>query len=480
MSGSLRRTLIFRTGLSMAAVLLLAGGLLYAFFSTDTWGRFDEELLDKATLLAATVEQSEFGVELDFAEFDSDESQFTSGPWFLQLWSEDGSSLYRSPSLAGTDLPGPGLPRDTVLHRDTILPGGGSGRMVVLAFQPRLESEEPEQWSSPRGLSPAPLTLALARDSAPVAEILTRLKFALLSALLLSVIVVAGTLASIIGSSMRPIERLATRIGLLSHRDLTVRLPAKDVQREMRPVVHRLNELLAQLEQAFEREQSLSADIAHELRTPLAGMRSTLEVALSRRRSEAEYATALTSCLEMSEQMQRLVENLLSLARLESGTITPDWQSISLKQILLAAWEPLEKMAAQRGLDVRMDLSPTCEVAGDSGLLSVALRNVLDNAVEYVDEGGTISVSVACDDAGVVRVSNTGCSWNSDEARQLCDRFRRGDPARSNTGAHCGLGLSLVHSIIALHGGEVRIDANAGGIFTISLVLPCDEPPNRS
>ncbi|MFH1843725.1 MAG: histidine kinase dimerization/phospho-acceptor domain-containing protein [bacterium] len=472
MSTSLRRTLFVRTGLCAGLVLLLAGLVLYWLFRSGLQRQVDQTLIDKANLLASTVEQTHWGVELDYTDLDMREFRAETGPGYLQLWLADGTALYRSPSLQTTDLPLVEVEPESPRFQNSVLPDHRPGRLAILSFVPRREDSLPQAATDSTAVA-SKLTLVLARDTSDTKAQLAAFRLALLAVGLASLLVVTGAIAWAIRSGLKPIARLAASIHHLSPNDLASRLTTDRVPAEFRPVVDRLNQLLARLEAAFLREKTMSADLAHELRTPLAGLRSIIEVTLSRPRTDEEYAAALTECVQSAEHLQHLVENLLSLARIEAGSFEIDPVPVALPSLLREVWKSFQAAAEERRLQVRWDLPEPGEIQTDRTLLAVAVNNIMDNAVNYADRDGELEFSArVTGQSAEIRAVNSGSELTQSEAETLCDRFRRGDRARSATCVHYGLGLSLVRSILEQLGGEMRIEAEAGGQFAVTLQFP--------
>jgi two-component system heavy metal sensor histidine kinase CusS len=150
-----------------------------------------------------------------------------------------------------------------------------------------------------------------------------------------------------------------------------------------------------------------------------------------------------------------------------------DLQDVDLEDALQRAWTPLAGAAAARGLRVNREGMTGGAARTDPGLLATVLRNALDNAVSYADPGGEIFLASSGDArAGRLRIANTGCTLSQAEAEALCDRFRRGDPARSATAEHFGLGLALLRSIVHVLGGTVTIRAQVQGLYELEIALP--------
>jgi len=471
MTRSLRTSLLLGTGLPTILVLAAAGAGIHLLVAKDLRTQFDEILLSKARLLASTVEQDMWTVELEFDDLEMGEFLSPRGPGFLQLWQSQDSTLYRSPSLGEMDLPFPPTTSEEPRFRYFDLPGGLHGRGVCLVFTPRWDRESFGR--STIGTREFRVTLILARSTELMDRMLARLGLYLTVLLLLALSILSASLVTAIGLSLKPVNRLAADIERLGEDDLTVRLESGRLPAEIHPVVDRMNDFLDRLTRAFAREKAFSADVAHELRTPLAGLQSLLEVSLARSRSADEYEATLKECLQISGHLQTLVRTLLSLARMEAGHIELDLQTVALDDVIRSAWRRFQDRAQARGLSIKWDLAAARPISTDPALLEAAVGNVLDNAVSHVNSGGALRICTR-EEAGTVilRVSNTGCAIDQTEAEELRDRFRRGDRARSETGMHHGLGLSVIREVMRVFGGEVRIRAERGGRYEITLTLP--------
>ncbi|MFO8013737.1 MAG: ATP-binding protein [Phycisphaerae bacterium] len=475
---SLRTKLVASTAVGAAVVLVVAGLALYLLVRDGLVAQFDDAMLDKARLLASSVEVEHGKVDLEFDELDMGEFAAGERPSYLQVWLPNGSVRYRSPSLGDGDLDAPAGPADAPVLGPVVLPNGRPGRSVGLVFSPRVEGGGRRDASAPPDTDGPRLTLVLARDVAPLAAPLARLKFLLVAVGAAAVAVTAGVLWVAVGRGLRPVERLAEDIGAVDETDLGRRITAAGAPAELAPVVDCLNRLLARLEAAFERERGFSADVAHELRTPLAGLRATMDVALVRPRDPAEYEEALRACLRITVRMQAMVEHLLALARLDAGQMEVRPESVSPARVVREAWQPLAERADARRLRLEWCLAEDGEVVTDPALLGLVVRNVLENAVGHADEGGAVTVETAAEgDAVRFRVTNTGSRLARDEAEHVFERFWRGDAARSDAGVHCGLGLPLVRKAAGVLGGTVEVRSQPGGEFRITVTLPREFPP---
>jgi signal transduction histidine kinase len=372
-------------------------------------------------------------------------------------------AIYRSPSLGGTSLP----------EVEKQIPPGGAwivladGRRVralALAFVPRREHDS--------GPAPAPLSLVLARRAEDIEGALAVFTTRLIGVGALTLLLATLGLVLTVRFALRPLETLSQAIATVGPADLTKRIELPDTPQELLPVVARTNELLGRLSDAFARERAFSSEVAHELRTPLAGLRTTLEVLLRRPREVDEYQEALTDVTEQLESLGGLVDRLLQIGRLEAREVSLEPRDLDLSDAILTHWELLEPRAEERELKITWELAPTLPARADANLLNLALRNLLENAVEYTDLGGQIWIRGEVVEGRVeVAVENTGSRLDPTQVGLARRRFWRGENARSDAGRHCGLGLALVDRAVEAMGAALYLQSS-GGRFEARLVLP--------
>lgn len=474
---SLRGILLLESILVSVAIVFVSGVAFYFLVRGVLVEQFDRSLIDYVLPLAASMEQKQDVVEADFNATDRRELDRTDRPAYLQIWLDDDAILFRSASLDKAELePIPGT-IESPGFAWTTLPDGRPGRAIGFVFKPREDGTKKrlraEQAGLPWKASSRKVSLVFARETTAIDAPLRQIGFLLGGVSLAAILLSVGFLGWSIRRSLRPLNRLAGQIAALDGDDLSARIDPRGAPLEVEPVADRMNDFLRRLQTAFERERSFSADVAHELRTPLAGVRSVIEVAVSRQRSPGEYEAALQECRGITLQMQAMVEKLLFLARIEARQTPIDLQPVSLAQQLNAAWKPLDGVARAQGLRVEWVVEDDVEVLTDSALLGVVLHNLLENAAEYADRGGRVKIE-ATGRNGVAKVivQNSGSQLSEAEAQLAFERFWRGDAAHSNTGVHCGLGLVLVKRITQALGGTAAIRSQAGGWFEIAITLP--------
>ena len=462
MTRSLWFRVLLGSALSVVVVQAAAGLTIYLLMRSRLYAEFDASLAGKARALAALIEQEGGEVEAELDEGSLLEFTASGQPEYLQAWLPDGEVLYRSSSLGSEDLERIGGRLDSPLFRFLTLPDGRPGRLAGVTFIPR-------QKHTAFG-APQRVTLVIARTTAGVERALRRLRLLLVVGCASAVFLSVGFLDWVVSRGVRPVRRLATQIAGIRDAGLPARVTLPDASTELVPVVERLNALLSQLDAAFEREKAFTANVAHELRTPLTGLLTTLDLALSRPRGAEEYAEALRRCHLICHQMRIMVDNLLSLARADAGQVTVTRQPVEVQQVLEECWLLLAEEAAARGLRVEWQLGEPRVLETDPEVLRLILLNVLGNAVSHADAGGHIRITASAHDGRTeIAVANSGSKLTQEQAQHAFERFWQGDAARSATGVHCGLGLALCETLMALLDGQISAASTAGGEFTVTL-----------
>lgn len=284
----------------------------------------------------------------------------------------------------------------------------------------------------------------------------------------------AGVLASallgwvVARRGLAPVAALGRAAERVTADQLGTPLRAEDVPDEVRGMVESINRMLERLQASFRALEEFSADIAHELRTPLNNLMLQTQVTLSRPRSGEEYQDALHSNLDELEQLQRMVSDMLFLARADRGMFPLQLAPVALDEEARSVAEFFELAAGEDGKTIAVQGSGT--VACDRAMARRALTNLLSNAVRYAPAGARIDLRVEGSDGEVlVTVANPAPPMSEAELQRLFGRFARGSGGVGSEGA--GLGLSIVASIMRLHGGRVQAQSQDGEI-RFTLVFP--------
>ncbi|HDS1735852.1 heavy metal sensor histidine kinase [Pseudomonas sp. BP8] len=258
---------------------------------------------------------------------------------------------------------------------------------------------------------------------------------------------------------LRPLRQIGAVAASVNARSLTTRLPVAQMPEELAELASSMNAMLQRLDDAFQRLSAFSADIAHELRTPLSNLLTHTQVTLTRPRSLDEYREALHGNLEELQWMAQLVNDMLYLAKADHGLLMPNREPLDLAAEVDALLEYYAALAEDA--EVALVREGEGQLEGDRHMLRRALSNLLDNALRFTPHGGTIRVTL---EAGLqISVANTGPAIAAPALQRLFDRFYRADPARrEGSSEHAGLGLAITRSIIQAHGGGIRAECEGG------------------
>ena len=261
---------------------------------------------------------------------------------------------------------------------------------------------------------------------------------------------------------LRPLRRMGEVAAGVSARSLTTRLPQAQMPPELAQLAGTMNAMLERLDDAFQRLSAFSADIAHELRTPLSNLLTHTQVTLTRPRSLEEYREALHGNLEELQWMAQLVNDMLYLAKADHGLLMPNREPLALDQeadALIEYYAPLAEDA-----QISLSREGLAELTGDRNMLRRALSNLLDNALRFTPAQGEIRVEIAQGDGRVrLVVANRGAPIDAALLPRLFDRFYRADPARrEGSSEHAGLGLAITRSIVQAHGGVISAESAQG------------------
>jgi len=468
MTGSLRRRILAGTAAALVVVFAALAVVLYVSVRAWLLGEMDRGLVAQARALAALTEVHHGRVIMDFDSGQPPEFLAVEHAQFFELWTSGGNVLARSPSLGDRDLSHQVPPGEAPAVRFVTLPNGRAGRQVAITFSPGHDANE-----APTDAAILPVTLQVARDMHDLTRAAASLRRIFGIACGAALLICVGLSGWLIRRALRPLDAIAGRISQVGTRRLADRLDANNVPTELLPIVGRLNELLSRLEAAFNRERAFSADVAHELRTPLAGLETALEVCLSRPRESGDYQKLATQCLRTVRDMHALVDNLLVLARAEAGALAVRLTQFDLAALLDECWEPFGARAASRRLLVSRNGHGVGPITTDREKLRLVLCNLFDNAVTYADPGGRMSIDVRRPNGRIeLHVSNTGNRLTCQQMSHAFERFWRGDPARAETGAHCGLGLPLCKELMTLLGGDISLESTEAGTFLAKVTMP--------
>jgi len=296
------------------------------------------------------------------------------------------------------------------------------------------------------------------------------------SALLLAVTVLLALWG--IRRGLLPLQQLADRAALVSSQDWELHAP-KEAERtaELRPLLQSMTNMLARLERSFVQQKEFLGNAAHELKTPLAVVKSTLQSLLQRPRSAEEYQKGLEHSLEDLQRLEQLLQWMLRLARAEQwahGALRRDLQVIDVTATCEEAVERARHLAAERGMTIRLAKNGQVPLRADPEDLQLVWSNLLENAVRYSPEGGTVDMNVATANGGPARVTveDHGPGIPADELPHIFDRFYRADPSRNRATGGFGLGLAIAKALVEAYGGKITAQSTLGQGTRMTVELP--------
>lgn len=269
-----------------------------------------------------------------------------------------------------------------------------------------------------------------------------------------------------------PLHDIVGKIHRISANELSTRLSPDTVPAELTELAVSFNDMLARVDKAFHRLSDFNADMAHELRTPIASLMTQTEVALTRARTVDEYREILYSNMEEYERMAQMVGDMLYLAQADNPQQRRNVVELEMAREVAALFEYYEGWADERG--VKLTLEGQSTVSGDRLMLQRALGNLLSNAIRHTPSGGTVHVALNATDQGevVIEISNPGTAIPPEHIPRLFDRFYRVDASRQKSDQGVGLGLAIVASIVQAHDGKIDVVSTDDHTRFI-LTLPC-------
>jgi two-component system heavy metal sensor histidine kinase CusS len=444
-------------------VVAAATGLLYLALANNLRKISEQSLLDELDVCRALVREQGGSSHALHEEVEIDSAVRRYQKFYVRVLDANGKALSTTPGM-DSDLSASRVAQSAAQHSGIFWidsPRGAPYRAIV-ATVPR-DATGKEVW-----------TLEAAVDLTQEQVVLGRQRAWVWTLLAAALLVCPGIGFLIARRSTRPLREVAETARQIGSSTLNERIRAEGYPVEIRVLADAFNAMLGRLEDSFERLTRFSADIAHELRTPVGNIRGEAEVALARPRTTTEYTEVLGSCLEEAVRLSELIESLLFLARSESPGEHLNRTQQDIDHLLRDIRDYYEATAAEIGVTLSANHKITAVTASvDRLLLLRALGNLVSNALAHCSAGDSISLD-ASQERGEIRIEvrDTGAGIDPAALPKVFDRLYRADPARSRNSGGAGLGLAIVQQIIVLHGGKVSIASDSGFGTTVTLTLP--------
>jgi len=276
--------------------------------------------------------------------------------------------------------------------------------------------------------------------------------------------------------ALKPVDHITQTARMITSQNLNQRIKSLKVKDEISRLIETFNEMISRLDQSFHQIKQFSSDASHELKTPLTILKGEVEVALRKERTSQDYEQILRSNLEEINRMSKIVDNLLLLARTETGEIRLFKEEVNLSQIVSEVVTQLTKLAHAKDLQiVATNHHEDIPLYGDALRIREMLLNLIENSIKYTEPGGSISVSLEKNaphslpgeeegsyDGVKIVVSDTGIGIAKEDQERIFGRFFRVDKARSGEQGGSGLGLSICKWIVEAHQGEISVESELG------------------
>jgi two-component system, OmpR family, sensor kinase len=437
----------------MAALLVAAGAFLYLRLRGDLLQAVDAGLRPRAESLVGALDQSSSPLGTGGTLIESDEA-------FAQVLGSDGTVIDSSPGLVGR---GP-------LVEPSLLAGLGGPRFFDADVRTVEESVPARLLAVPADGGRVVVVGASLEDQR---EALARLAVLLAVGGPVALALAGGVGWLVAGAALRPVERMRSEAAAISAADVARRLPVPETGDELARLGETLNEMLARLEEALERERRFVGDASHELRTPLANLKAEIELALRRSRTPEQLVEALRSAGQETERLVRLAEDLLVLARTDRGRLPVTREPIDVADLVASEAESFSSRASERGIAIRTDVPDDLQARVDPRRVRQALGNLLDNAIRHSASGGTVAVEARDRDGWLsLEVRDEGAGFPPDFLARAFEPFARADPSRSRTDGGTGLGLAIVQAVAEAHGGTAGARNLPQGGAAVTITIP--------
>jgi len=441
----------------LCATLAVLGFVIFVGVQKSVATIIDSDLQDRlraAKLFMAQQIPIELGKDLqdEFQEYSASQP----GGELLQISDDSRSWIFRSPSIEKYNI-------------KPLIPAKPDSDRPNVEFQ---------TLGSLRVISGATLLnrkfyyVQIATDVSKFNLLLRQLKWLLLisTPFAIALALVGGYWLS--GRALKPVKQIAERARLINAEELSLRLELPKASDEMRLLAETLNEMLQRIETSFSRITRFTADASHELRTPVAIIRTTAELALRHKRDESEYKQSLQDILDEAERTGFLIDDLLTLAKTDSPAVLAVRRSVNVADVAEQAYIKAKHLAAERQISLSLDISSRdVFLDGDPDALSRMFLSLFENAVKYTPTGGQVKAGfAACNDAAVFAITDSGIGIPPDALPHIFERFYRADTARTRSDGGFGLGLAIAKAIANAHHADIEAESldGKGSLFRIS------------
>ena len=478
---SIRRELTIQILVGTLVMLFIAGAIFLGVFHRRLVGDFDRALDAEAEMLARNAERKGRTILWDLPDMYAAGSRQNVDPHYCQLFLDGGIVVGVSQTLGADNL----RCLDGISHAvwNERLPNGQRGRLVQMRFPPTADPRETEPSADdlreqtfviPAGLDPTnvQLMVVVGRSRESLDALLRSLYLAGGAVAVLLSCAVAWLVRRAITRGLRPLDEINAQISAIAPDALATRLRVAAPPVELAAVETAVNRLLARVERAFEKERRFSSDLAHELRTPIAELRTACEVGERWPEDVESTRQFFHDTRAIALQLEKIVGTLLALSRCEEGHVPVQTAPIQVQALVQACWRHVEVGAEENRLRFVEGISSELIVESDADQLALILRNLMENAAAHSEPGTRVECSAEGTPDGVVlQLVNTARDLERADLDHLFDRFWRKEASRTDR-RPAGLGLSIARSLCAALGVRLLVELHEGQRFEARLHFP--------
>ncbi|KAA2265385.1 HAMP domain-containing histidine kinase [Solihabitans fulvus] len=441
---TLRARVTIVASLVITALVVLGIALLYLLQRESIRADIDSQLRTYSTEIAQTGTAGTWPSTLPPSTLDANAE--------AQVLGADGRVLAASHALTGAGA----------LY---LLPAGSS-QPVRQPAADRVLTGEVRVLAVPATVHATPVTIVTVTTTGLLTMLDTEAAGRLLTAIPITLLLAAGAVWLIVGRALKPVERIRSAVTEITSVDLTRRVPEPGTDDEIRRLAHTMNDMLDRLDAAARRQRRFVADASHELRSPLAAIRTTLEVALAHP-DKAPWPEIGARAADQTIRLEELLHQLLTLAKADEGELLTHRRPVDVGELL----DGIHATLAPHAVEVTVHIGPELVAAGDPSQLQRLFRNIIDNATRHAAH----HVDVSGHRAGerlVVHVDDDGPGIPLADRERVFDRFVRLDTSRDRASGSTGLGLAIAREIARAHGGTIAVTDAPDGGARVSVELP--------
>ena len=388
---------------------------------------------------------------------EKEHSQIEVNPTFVQVCDTNGIVIRKSGNLLSSELKFyPGKKTKSFFN-------------TLLSMQPTRQLQMPIQ--NPNGKILGYLIIAIPLEES--ALVLNNLKFVLLFTYPVVLIALFFITRFFAGKSIEPVNKVISTAERITKENLEERIELPLHKDELYKLTSTINQLLDRLEDTVIREKQFTSDASHELRTPLAVIKGTLEVLIRKPREVEQYESKISYCINEVNRMSTIIDQLLMLARYDSGKISPNIVKINLQHKVLSVLDRLQNQVISKNISVKIIDDFNIPVKADPDMIDIILENIISNSIKYSERDSNIEVQIEKNDSTVLcLIKDDGIGMTNEQVSKIFDRFYRADESRNSKISGNGLGLSIVKKLTDLQNLKLEITSRPQAGTTVIISFP--------